>query len=474
MHEFTAARDATFRSLVRVTDLRIGMQTIHINDRRPFVANLVMISSLSAAQAIGIVGPGTATIHLGDIGADPRKASSLTPFARSSRLRRLAFDDFAGREPRSSARLDGSNPAMCSLEWALRRRHRLGVSASSPQDCAGHISLVGADVGVHRHERIEVGRADAFVRNWKCFSGGARRRRRSLRLARGVQSGEIDGPLSDRVVFKRGFDRQSRVLPAREAGSVRRRPSGPNHGPASAFGFRSRGVGRAVGSRRQKACGGSSGARHRRCRPPRTSAYPEGRLSRLARMPSELRARRRRTRGRSTTRSHSRLRPSRWRRRTLSPAFDVFITGAFERLPMSKEVTLIGLPFAQLRFDDPQGQGDDDERLSAVRAHHKHVAIGRPVVQLPKAARSDLHLDHTIDAVTAWSNRRGKILLLSPTTELVRRRSRAPAGSEQARVRRGRLLARAFAAGFRASRRSRFDLLVAIERWMRYLKRCQS
>jgi peptidoglycan lytic transglycosylase len=66
MHAFTAAhRTLPFGSLVRVTNLRNGMQTeVRINDRGPFVANRVIDLSLSAAQAIGMVGPGTAPVRL--------------------------------------------------------------------------------------------------------------------------------------------------------------------------------------------------------------------------------------------------------------------------------------------------------------------------------------------------------------------------------------------------------------------------
>ena len=66
MHAFTAAhRTLPFGSVVRVTNLRNGMQTeVRINDRGPFVANRVIDLSLSAAQAIGMVGPGTASVRL--------------------------------------------------------------------------------------------------------------------------------------------------------------------------------------------------------------------------------------------------------------------------------------------------------------------------------------------------------------------------------------------------------------------------
>jgi rare lipoprotein A len=66
MHQFTAAhRTLPFGALVRVTNLSNGMQTeVRINDRGPFVANRVIDLSLSAAQAIGMVGPGTAHVRL--------------------------------------------------------------------------------------------------------------------------------------------------------------------------------------------------------------------------------------------------------------------------------------------------------------------------------------------------------------------------------------------------------------------------
>jgi len=66
MHAFTAAhRTLPFGSIVRVTNLRNGLQTeVRINDRGPFVANRVIDLSLSAAQAIQMVGPGTAPVRL--------------------------------------------------------------------------------------------------------------------------------------------------------------------------------------------------------------------------------------------------------------------------------------------------------------------------------------------------------------------------------------------------------------------------
>lgn len=66
MHQFTAAhRTLPFGAVVRVTNLLNGRQTeVRINDRGPFVANRVIDLSLAAAQAIEMVGPGTARVRL--------------------------------------------------------------------------------------------------------------------------------------------------------------------------------------------------------------------------------------------------------------------------------------------------------------------------------------------------------------------------------------------------------------------------
>ena len=66
MHAFTAAhRTLPFGAMVRVTNLRNGKQTeVRITDRGPFVANRVIDLSLSAAQALEMVGPGTAPVRL--------------------------------------------------------------------------------------------------------------------------------------------------------------------------------------------------------------------------------------------------------------------------------------------------------------------------------------------------------------------------------------------------------------------------
>jgi rare lipoprotein A len=66
MYQLTAAhRTLPFGAVIRVTNLRNGKQTeVRINDRGPFVANRVIDLSLAAAQAIDLVGVGTAPVRL--------------------------------------------------------------------------------------------------------------------------------------------------------------------------------------------------------------------------------------------------------------------------------------------------------------------------------------------------------------------------------------------------------------------------
>jgi len=76
MHDMTAAhRTLPFGAVVRVTNLANGKQTeVRVNDRGPFVANRVIDLSLAAAQAIEMVGPGTAAVRLEMVsGPNPRE-----------------------------------------------------------------------------------------------------------------------------------------------------------------------------------------------------------------------------------------------------------------------------------------------------------------------------------------------------------------------------------------------------------------
>ena len=66
MRQLTAAhRTLPFGAVVRVTNLLNGKQTeVRVNDRGPFVANRIIDLSQGAAQAIEMVGPGTAHVRL--------------------------------------------------------------------------------------------------------------------------------------------------------------------------------------------------------------------------------------------------------------------------------------------------------------------------------------------------------------------------------------------------------------------------
>lgn len=66
MYQMTAAhRTLPFGSIVQVTDLSNGRQVdVRINDRGPFVNNRIIDLSYSAAEALGVVGPGTARVRL--------------------------------------------------------------------------------------------------------------------------------------------------------------------------------------------------------------------------------------------------------------------------------------------------------------------------------------------------------------------------------------------------------------------------
>ena len=66
MYQMTAAhRTLPFGSIVQVTNLSNGRQIdVRINDRGPFVSNRIIDLSYSAAEALAIVGPGTARVRL--------------------------------------------------------------------------------------------------------------------------------------------------------------------------------------------------------------------------------------------------------------------------------------------------------------------------------------------------------------------------------------------------------------------------
>lgn len=70
MFQYTAAhRTLPFGAVVRVTNLNNGKQTlVRVNDRGPFVANRIIDLSYAAAVALGMVGTGTAPVHIETVG----------------------------------------------------------------------------------------------------------------------------------------------------------------------------------------------------------------------------------------------------------------------------------------------------------------------------------------------------------------------------------------------------------------------
>lgn len=115
MHEFTAAhRTLPFNAVVRVTNLRNGKQTqVRINDRGPFVADRVIDLSLSAAEAIEMVGPGTAQVRL-EVIAGPSSVSGffavqIGAFRAQENAQRLKVEMESRNLPVSIATYDSPN-----------------------------------------------------------------------------------------------------------------------------------------------------------------------------------------------------------------------------------------------------------------------------------------------------------------------------------------------------------------------------
>ncbi len=115
MHQFTAAhRTLPFGAIVRVTNLRNGKQTeVRITDRGPFVANRVIDLSLSAAQAIDMVGAGTAPVRLEILGGPNPQAGffgvQVGAFQSQDNAERFRVQLAARYSPVSIAAFDSPN-----------------------------------------------------------------------------------------------------------------------------------------------------------------------------------------------------------------------------------------------------------------------------------------------------------------------------------------------------------------------------
>ena len=136
MHAFTAAhRTLPFGDVVRVTNLRNGRQIdVRINDRGPFVANRIIDLSLSAAQAIDMVGPGTAQVRIEVLaGPNPRVGFfgvQVGAFRMQDNAERLRAQLAASYSPVSVATYD--SPA--GLFYRVR------VGRLPAEDAAGHFA----------------------------------------------------------------------------------------------------------------------------------------------------------------------------------------------------------------------------------------------------------------------------------------------------------------------------------------------
>lgn len=71
--QLTAAhRTLPFGTFVRVTNIKNGLNTVvRINDRGPFARNRIIDVSRAAAELLGMIGPGTATVKLEVISNEP-------------------------------------------------------------------------------------------------------------------------------------------------------------------------------------------------------------------------------------------------------------------------------------------------------------------------------------------------------------------------------------------------------------------
>jgi rare lipoprotein A len=136
MHEFTAAhRTLPFNAVVRVTNLRNGRQTqVRINDRGPFVADRIIDLSLSAAEAIEMVGPGTAQVRLEIIaGPNPTAgvfAVQIGAFVKQENAQRLKAEMEARSFPVTIVAFDSANGLL----------YRVRVGRLATEQAAGQVA----------------------------------------------------------------------------------------------------------------------------------------------------------------------------------------------------------------------------------------------------------------------------------------------------------------------------------------------
>jgi rare lipoprotein A len=125
MHQFTAAhRTLPLGSVVQVRSATSGRSTtVRINDRGPFAKGRIIDLSLAAAQALGMVGPGTdqvelrVTQYVGRPGAMGYLQVQVASFVEENNARALA------------AKLRGHYPdvRIVTVELTIGRRYRVLV-----------------------------------------------------------------------------------------------------------------------------------------------------------------------------------------------------------------------------------------------------------------------------------------------------------------------------------------------------------
>jgi rare lipoprotein A len=111
MWAMTAAhRTLPFGTVVEVRNLETGQRArVKINDRGPFLKNRILDLSRAAAEAIGVLGPGTALVELVAVGLEPIGGFAFTvqvgAFRDPSAARELA-DRLRGEFPTVEVRSD--------------------------------------------------------------------------------------------------------------------------------------------------------------------------------------------------------------------------------------------------------------------------------------------------------------------------------------------------------------------------------
>jgi rare lipoprotein A len=128
MRALTAAHQSLpFGTIVEVRNLENGKATrVRINDRGPFKKNRIIDLSRAAAQAIGMIGPGTALVELVAVGVVPRPPRAFAVQVGAFQERSLAAD--------LAARLAGDYPSVAVRSddvW-----HRVQVGEFAERDAA--------------------------------------------------------------------------------------------------------------------------------------------------------------------------------------------------------------------------------------------------------------------------------------------------------------------------------------------------